>query len=153
VLIDVFGHGGPLAAHRITEAAVNDAFIDAPEVAIGTDGGPWIRHPRSWGSYPRVLRARVRETGALSLESAIHKMSGLPADILGLARRGRLRAGAFADVVIFDPAAITDRATFETPSAPPEGIRWILLNGAVAVENGVRAEHPHGRLLRRGDDD
>jgi N-acyl-D-amino-acid deacylase len=149
VIIDVFGYGGPMAAHRITAEPVNRAFVAAPDLAIGTDGGPWINHPRSWGAFPKVLRERVRETRDLSLSTAIHKMSGIPGAVLDLHDRGNIAPGAKADLVVFDPGTVADRSTFENAKVPPVGISWVIVNGRIAAENGVRAEGSSGRVLRR----
>ena len=149
VLIDVFGYGGPNAAHRITAEPVNRAFITAPDVTIGTDGGPWIKHPRSWGAFPKVLRERVREAKDLTLPMAIHKMSGLPASILGLEDRGKVAAGAKADLVVFDADKVADRATFENSAVPPVGVAYVVVNGRISVDNGARGEGVFGRVLRR----
>ena len=97
-----------------------------------------------------MLGRYVREQRLLTLEAAVHKMTGMPAARLGLRDRGVLRAGAMADVVVFDPATVADRATFEAPHQYPVGIETVVVNGVVAVDRsaptGVRA----GRVLRRG---
>ncbi len=96
-----------------------------------TDHGPV--HPRSYGTYPRVLRKYVREERLLTLEDAIRKMTSAVADRLSLRERGQLRAGFFADVIIFDPETITDRATFEAPHQLSEGVREVWINGAACA--------------------
>jgi len=148
MLIDEFGYGGPNAAHFIMNEAVQDEFILAPDVAISTDGGPWIRHPRSWGSYPRVIRRYVL-TGRLPLETAIRKMTALPADLVGLDDRGRIASGMKADILVLDLDALTDRATWTEHDLPPAGFEWILVNGEIARRAGTTADDRHGRLLRR----
>jgi N-acyl-D-amino-acid deacylase len=105
-------------------------------------------HPRGIGSFPRVLGRYVRERGALSLESAIHKMSGYPAARCQLKDRGRLAVGAFADVVVFDPTTIADTATFEDPYQYPIGIRAVVVNGAVTLDGTERRGEGHGRAVR-----
>ncbi len=95
-------------------------------------------HPRGWGSYPRILGRYVREQKLLSLETAIHKMTGAPAARVGIRDRGLLKPGLFADIAIFDPARVIDRATFEMPNQYPEGIQYVLVNGQIAVDTGQR---------------
>lgn len=148
VLIDTFGYGGPLAAHRVMSADVQDVFVLSPDVAISTDGGPWIRHPRSWGTYSRVLEEYVQRRGALSVEAAVRKMTALPASVLGLTDRGRIAPGLKADLVVFDLAAVRTRATWTDPALPPSGFTAVVLNGQVAARDGVQSSARAGRMLR-----
>ncbi len=105
-----------------------------PESMIGSDGLPHNTHPhlRLWGTFPHVLGYYCRERGLFTLEQAVRKMTGLSAQTFALANRGVLRAGAFADMVLFDPAGVRDRATFEDPTTPATGIDQVLVNGEVA---------------------
>lgn len=105
-------------------------------------------HPRGLGTFARVLGRYVRERQALSLEAAVHKMSGFPASRVRLSDRGRLAEGMAADVVVFDPATIADRATFEEPFAYATGVHAVVVNGAVALREGARLPGGHGRALR-----
>ncbi|MFP3898961.1 MAG: N-acyl-D-amino-acid deacylase family protein [Dehalococcoidia bacterium] len=116
-----------------------------PASMIGTDGsavaahgilGQGKPHPRSYGTFPRVLRKYVREEGLLTLEDAIRKMTSLPARKLGLRARGTIGEGMYADVTIFDPEAVNDRATYQDPHRYPEGIEYVIVNGEIAVEKG-----------------
>lgn len=129
-----------------------------PLTMIGSDGsarstsGPLAAgkpHPRSYGTFPRILGRYVRDRGLLPLETAIHKMTGLPAAKLGLADRGLVRPGAFADLVVFDPQRIRDAATFTDPHRTPEGIEAVFVNGVQAVEGGRLTGRLGGRVLRR----
>ena len=122
-----------------------------PPTMIGSDGLPGgeINHPRLWGSFPRVLGHYSRELGLFDLETAIHKMTGLTASRFGLIDRGKLAEGAFADVTVFDPATVIDRATFTAPTEPSLGIRFVLVNGAVVWRDGVATGTRPGRPLRR----
>ena len=95
-----------------------------------------MNHPASFGWTAYILGTCVREKGWLSLEAAVHKMTGMPAAKFRLAGRGLLRPGMAADVVLFDPAAIADNASFENPRRSPDGIRLVLVNGVPAVEEG-----------------
>jgi N-acyl-D-amino-acid deacylase len=126
------------------------------ESLIGSDGwsispgGPTHAghpHPRSYGAFPRVLARYVREKGLLSLEEAIHKMTGKPAKKLRLDKRGELRQGFLADVVVFDPASVWDRATFEDPHQFAEGIQWVIVDGHVTLHQGTLSSDLAGQVL------
>jgi N-acyl-D-amino-acid deacylase len=122
---------------------------------IGSDGLPsegGKPHPRLYGTFPRVLARYAREEGLLTLEEAVHKMTGLPARRFGLERRGELKEGWCADIVVFDPQAVTDTATYEEPRQHPRGIQYVVVNGQVVVEKGKRMEARSGRVLRRGEE-
>lgn len=127
-----------------------DRILAHPLTMIGSDGLAHDRapHPRLWGSFPRVLGHYVRERGLLSLEAAIHKMTTLTAQRFGLTDRGALRAGAMADLVIFDPQRVRDRATYDAPCAPPAGIDAVFVNGVCAARDGVCIDLHAGRVLR-----
>jgi N-acyl-D-amino-acid deacylase len=105
-------------------------------------------HPRLYGTFPRVLGHYVRETGVLSLEQAVYKMTGFPAARLGLKERGVIRAGAAADLVVFDPATVRDTATYEDPCRYPEGIDVVLVNGVAVKDAGGHTGALPGRVLR-----
>jgi N-acyl-D-aspartate/D-glutamate deacylase len=131
--------------------------LSLPWIKISTDAGgfdpAWAVargpiHPRAYGTYPRVLGKYVREERALTLEDAIRKMTWAVADRLGLRDRGQLRAGNLADVVIFDPATIADRATFETPHQLAVGVRDVWVNGVRVLAEGVHTGAKPGRVVR-----
>ncbi|HEY3579778.1 MAG TPA: amidohydrolase family protein [Pyrinomonadaceae bacterium] len=133
------------------------AAMQAPFVSFCTDSGARATdgplagsksHPRGWGTYPRVLGHYVRDEHLLSLETAINKMTGAPATRVGLRDRGFLREGMFADITIFDPNKVIDRATFEQPNQYPVGIEYVLINGQVSVDKGQRTAALSGRILR-----
>jgi N-acyl-D-amino-acid deacylase len=105
-------------------------------------------HPRGWGSYPRILGRYVREQKLLPLERAIQKMSSMPAKRVGLTDRGLLKEGMFADVVVFDPKSVIDKATFEVPNQHPEGVKFVIVNGQLSVDDGKRTSALAGRALR-----
>ena len=125
-----------------------------PLTMIGTDGVPGFGtskvHPRMIGTFPRILGRYVRQQGVIGLEEAIRKMTSLPAQTFGLYKKGILRERLDADVVIFDPETIIDKSTFDDPMQPPEGIRWVIVNGEPAVENGQVLGATSGQVLRRG---
>jgi N-acyl-D-amino-acid deacylase len=119
---------------------------------IGSDGLPHdaFPHPRLWGTFPRVLGHYARDLGLFSLETAVHKMTGHTAKVFGLADRGVVRTGAYADLVLFDPATVRDSATFADPIRPADGIVETWINGQSAYVHGKGAIASHaGRLLVR----
>jgi N-acyl-D-amino-acid deacylase len=125
-----------------------------PYTAIASDGrltalGDGHPHPRAYGTFPRVLGHYVRERGVLSLEEAVRKMTSLPADRMGLRDRGRIAEGMWADLVVFDPATVIDRATFEDPHQYPNGIHLVIVNGVVVVDESEFTAARPGRALRR----
>jgi N-acyl-D-amino-acid deacylase len=123
-------------------------FIAHPDIMFCTDGELRGAHPRGAGSFPRILGHYVREQKLLPLELAIHKMTGLPAAQLGLADRGRIAPGYVADLVVFDPAAVIDRATVEKPLEPPLGIPAVMVGGEWVVRDGAVTGKRPGRILR-----
>jgi dihydroorotase/N-acyl-D-amino-acid deacylase len=123
-----------------------------PATMIASDGGVPVfgegsPHPRNYGTFARVLGRYVRELKVITLEDAVRKMTALPAARLGLQDRGVLREGMRADVAVFDPAAVRDRATFEQPHQYSEGVSLVLVNGVVAFENGAVTAARPGRVL------
>jgi dihydroorotase/N-acyl-D-amino-acid deacylase len=133
------------------------AALRAPFVSICTDSGARATdgplagsksHPRGWGTFARVLGRYARDERLFTLEEAVRKMTGQPAARVSLRDRGVLRAGAFADITVFDPARIRDRATFEEPNQYAEGIQYVLVNGQVEVDGGKRTDVNAGRPLR-----
>ena len=121
-----------------------------PPTMIGSDGLPHDEHPhpRLWGTFPRVLGHYCRDLGLFDLETAVHKMTGLPAKTFGLADRGTLREGAFADLVVFDPARIIDRATYEKPLQQSAGIDYVLVNGTLSLLQGNLCPERSGQVVR-----
>jgi N-acyl-D-amino-acid deacylase len=138
--------------HVMSEDNVQDVLrFDA--AMIGSDGLPnpdGRTHPRTYGTFPRVLSRYVRENPVLGLEEAVHKMTGLPAATFGLRDRGILAVGAPADLVLFDPDIIADRATYEVPRQGPVGIRLVAVNGDVVIRDGVPTGQRPGQVLGRG---
>ncbi|CAM5540019.1 N-acyl-D-amino-acid deacylase [Streptomyces avidinii] len=127
------------------------AIMRHPAHTVGSDGllvgaRP---HPRAWGTFPRYLARYGRELGVLSLEEAVTRMTGRPARRLGLVRRGLVRAGHHADLVLLDPDTVRDRATFEEPRLPAAGIPYVYVNGTAVVHEGAPTGALPGRALRR----
>lgn len=144
--------GGMVAIHAIPEEVVRIAMAN-PEVIVASDGilDRGQGHPRAVGTYARVLGKYVREEHVLSLMDALRKMSFLPAQRLNLSTKGRLQVGADADIVVFDPQRVTDRATFENPAQYSEGIPYVMVNGVWIVRDSqIQKDVFPGRGLRRG---
>ena len=120
-----------------------------PHINFCTDGGLDGAHPRGFGSFPRVLGRYVRERKALTLEGAIHRMTALAASSHGIAERGRIEPGAYADIVLFDPDTVADRATTDEPHATSTGIEEVWINGHLAYRDGRAMWSKHGKVLRR----
>lgn len=125
-------------------------FLKRAEQNVCTDGLLGGKpHPRVFGSFPRVLGRYVRENKALTLEEAVRKMTGKPAEVFGFTRRGVLKPGNFADIVVFDPDTIIDKGTFVEPVQYPVGIEFVLINGDPVVKNGVYESKLVGKVLRK----
>ncbi|WP_324668801.1 N-acyl-D-amino-acid deacylase family protein [Geochorda subterranea] len=133
-----------------------DFLIPKPQSMFGSDGwsitpggptGSGHPHPRCYGTFPRVLGHYVRERRLLSLEEAIHKMTGKASQKLGLSRRGEVREGYYADLVVFDPGTIADRATFANPHQFPVGVTWVLVDGQIAVDRCMASSVLNGKVL------
>ncbi len=116
-----------------------------------TPMGRGVPHPRFYGTYPRKIRKYVREDGVVDLATAIRSMTSLPTTVFGMPDRGVIRAGAVADIVVFDFEGIIDRATYLDPHQLSEGIEWVFVNGGVAMERGEFTTELHGTVLRRNE--
>ena len=125
-------------------------IMQSPTVSFITDGllGGKMPHPRTYGTCPRILGRYVREQQVMSWEEAVRKMTSLPAQKLRLKTKGFLAENYDADVVVFDPATVMDRSTYEDPRQYPAGIDWVLVNGSVVVENGKHNGERPGRTIR-----
>ncbi|MHA3016313.1 D-aminoacylase [Cupriavidus necator] len=130
------------------ETDVRD-ILTYPDTMVGSDGIPSDEtpHPRLWGTFPRVLGLYSRDLGLFPLERAVHKMTGLPAQRFGLERRGELRPGHVADITVFDPATIQDRATFDDPQQPSVGVRHVFVAGEATLRDGLPASTRPGRFV------
>jgi N-acyl-D-amino-acid deacylase len=122
-----------------------------PQTMIGSDGipAPGKPHPRLWGTFPRVLGRYARDERVLELADAVRRMTSLPCETFGLTDRGVVRAGAFADLVLFDPATVADVGTYQDPAQPPTGIAAVIVNGEVVVRDREHTGARPGRTLRR----
>jgi N-acyl-D-amino-acid deacylase len=141
------------AVYFVMDEADVRRILAFPHTMIGSDGLPHDvhPHPRLWGTFPRVLGHYVRDIGLFTLEEAVRRMTSLPAERFGLAGRGRVAFGAYADLVVFDPAAVGDQATFAVPTLPPSGIDAVLVNGTSIWRDGGSTGARPGRVLRRQD--
>jgi N-acyl-D-amino-acid deacylase len=132
-------------------------LLSHPWASFETDAiltGRGVPHPAAYGAFPRVLGHFARDEGLFSVEEAVRKMTSLPAERLGLRGRGWLKEGYAADVVVFDPATVADRTSYQDPIAAPAGIEYVLVNGDVVVERGtVDTQLRAGSVLRRGSSD
>jgi len=145
--VTVFAMSEPdieLAAVQPWVSFCNDSEGTSPEGLLGKE----FPHPRAYGTFPRVLRKYVREERRMRLEEAIRKFTSLPASRLRLNDRGVLKAGLWADIVVFDPEQITDKATFSGPKQLSVGIQWVLVNGVPVIADGVSTNALPGRVLR-----
>lgn len=138
------------ATYFLMDEADVRRILSHPDAMIGSDGidGPHP-HPRLWGTFPRVLGHYARDLGLFTLEDAIRRMTSLSADRFGLQGRGRLVAGHYADVVLFDPEAIGDTATFESPCRASRGIAGVWVNGVPVWQGGAATGATPGTLIRR----
>jgi N-acyl-D-amino-acid deacylase len=124
-----------------------------PHTAVASDGGVrefdlGVPHPRSYGTNARVLARHVRERGWLTLEDAVRRMTSLPARTFGFQDRGMIREGMAADVVVFDPAKVEDRATYQDPHQFSAGFDYVVVNGRIAVQGGQLMEVRAGQIVR-----
>jgi N-acyl-D-amino-acid deacylase len=131
--------------------------VALPWVSFGSDEGGdapegvfllSAAHPRAYGNFARVFAEYVRKDHSLSIEEAVRKLTSLPADNLSLTNRGRLKPGAFADVVVFDPNTIQDHATYEKPHQLSTGVSYVIVNGKMAIEDGEPTGAASGRVVR-----
>ena len=152
ILEGVLNGGAGMVYHVIDEADVK-RIMAHPQTMIASDGrltkfGDGVPHPRNYGTFPRVLGHYVRDEHVLTLQEAVHKMTGMPAKRLGLHDRGCVRDGCVADVTLFDAAKVRDVGTFTDPHHYPEGIPWVLVNGEPVIANGSLTSARPGRVLR-----
>lgn len=154
LILDIEARGGASAVYHGMNEEDLVRFIQHPHTMVASDGGPRrvgqdMPHPRSYGNNARVLARYVREQKILTLEEAIRRMTSLPAETFQLKDRGVLLAGAFADLVIFDPETVSDASTFADPHHYSEGFSHVIVNGGVVIQDGKLTEVRSGGPLRR----
>lgn len=147
-------NGGTGTIYHAIDAGDVANIMKHPMTMIGSDGrlsrpGDGHPHPRAYGTFPRVLGYYVREEKVLDLPTAIHKMTGLSSNRLGITDRGIIKEGAFADITIFNPETILDQSTFTDPHQYPIGIEYVIINGKQAVEKGEFKNIRPGKILRK----
>jgi N-acyl-D-amino-acid deacylase len=152
--LDLLARGNAsIVSFNMTERDI-DAIMRQSYTMTSSDGGLVAMnegkpHPRNYGAFSRKLAVYVRERGVVTLESAIRSMTSLPASVFGIQDRGGIREGAFADVAIFDPAKVRDRATYSNPHQLAEGMDYVLVNGVVVIDGGKLTNATPGRVLRK----
>ena len=154
LVVEAIRNGGASCIFHVMDEGDVEAIMRHPTTMIASDGrltqpGEGHPHPRWYGTFPRVLGEYVRERHVLTLEEAVHKMTGMPAQRMGLTDRGQVAEGWLADLVVFDPATVKDMATYAEPHQYPVGIPWVFVNGQAAVADGVYHDIRSGRVLRR----
>lgn len=143
--------GTTVILHMMSEDDVREVLAH-PSTMVGSDGIPTLNgrpHPRLYNSFARVLGHYARDIGVFDTATAIHRMCGLPARKFGLADRGRISEGAWADLVVFEPDTVIDKGTFEAPNQYPAGIRYVFVNGVLTVQDGQATSERAGQVLRR----
>jgi N-acyl-D-aspartate/D-glutamate deacylase len=147
VLLEI-GPGGASGAYFVMNEPLQARLLEDPHIMICSDGSPSMHHPRGYGSFAKIIEQYVQEEKRLSLAEAVRKMSGLTAETLGLEDRGLIKAGYYADLLIFDPEAVKARADFSEPHQLATGMDYVIVNGKVAFENGQMGAR-NGRMLRK----
>ena len=153
VVFDIIKGGGASAVYHAINSDDVDLIMQHPMTTIASDGpitvfGVGSPHPRTYGTFARVLGSYVRERNILSLEEAVRKMTSLPAQILSIKQRGLIKEGYYADIAIFDPKTILDKATFEDPHQYAIGVISVIVNGEIVIDQGVHNGNKPGRVLR-----
>ena len=149
----VIAGGASIVSFNMSEKDIV-AMMQQPWTMGSSDGGinlpgPSLPHPRSNGAFARRIGVYVRERKVISLEQSVRTMTSLPARVFGFVDRGEIRPGAFADVVIFDPGKVVDKATYAQPYELAEGIDWVIVNGQVERREGTFTGARGGRVLRK----
>jgi len=153
VVFDIIKGGGASAVYHAINSDDVDLIMQHPMTSIASDGpmtvfGVGSPHPRTYGTFARVLGSYVRERNILSLEEAVRKMTSLPAQILSIKQRGLIKEGYYADMAIFDPKTILDKATFEDPHQYAVGVISVIVNGEIVIDQGAHNGNKPGRVLR-----
>jgi N-acyl-D-amino-acid deacylase len=149
----VIAGGASIVSFNMSEQDI-ETVMRQPWTMASSDGGlsvpgPSMPHPRDNGAFARRLGVYVRERGVISLDHAIRTMTSLPASVFGIEGRGELREGGFADLIVFDPAEVNDRATYQSPRALAEGMDWVIVNGAIARRDGAFTGARAGIVLKK----
>lgn len=145
---EIVRQGGASVVCRSMKESDIQTFYQQPWVMVASDGGIGMRHPRGAGTFPKVLGRYVRQMKWLTLEEAVRKMTSLPATRLKLEKRGLVKRGYFADLVLFDPATVIDQSTFQDPQKLSVGIRQVYVNGKLVWDGAAETTNRPGRILR-----
>ena len=158
-LIEISLRGGAQAVYAdmndqdVAVVAAYQFCVFGSDSAVRDPTADYLPHPRGCGTFPRIFRRYVIEQGLLTIEAAVHKASGQAAELFRLRDRGFLRPGYWADLVVFDPNKIEDRADYDQPFAPPLGIDYVIVNGVITVEHGnFTSNGPGGMPVPRGNE-
>jgi N-acyl-D-amino-acid deacylase len=152
-ILDLEQQGGAQMVFHSMGAQDVERILRYPNTAIGSDGGvrvfgAGVPHPRSYGTNARVIAEYVRSRNVITLEDAIRRMTSLPAPSFGFRDRGSVREGNWADLVLFDPERVADKATYDKPHQFSEGFDFVLVNGRIMVDEGKLTEERPGKILR-----
>lgn len=147
ILMDDIGPEGASGAYFVMDGPLQEVFIADPGVMICSDGSPVGHHPRGHGTFAKIIETYVLEKQLIGLEEAIRKMTGLPAQTLGLTDRGRIQTGFRADLLVFDPAEVKAHATYENPFQLASGFDVVIVNGQISREGNALAQTRHGQIL------
>jgi len=151
-VVDAEGYGAVVIIHSMNEADVRTVMAH-PTTMVGSDGIPTLSgrpHPRLYGTFAKILGHYARDQRVLSVEQAVHRASGMPAAKFGLANRGVIAEGGWADLVLFDPLAVNDVATYDDPRRHPTGITTVWVGGTAVIHDGQHTGERPGRTVRRG---
>ncbi|WP_235861382.1 N-acyl-D-amino-acid deacylase family protein [Pontibacter flavimaris] len=149
VLVDNIGPYGASGAYFIMDEELQEGLLLDPYVMIGSDGSPSMHHPRGYGSFAKVIETYVLGKKVLTLEEAVRKMTGLPAETIGLQKRGLLKPGYKADLLVFNPAEVKENATYAKPDQLATGFQYVLIGGKVVKEGERFTEERAGKVLRK----
>lgn len=149
VLVDDIGPYGASGAYFIMNEELQEELMQDPYVMICTDGSPSMHHPRGYGAFAKIIQTYVQDKQLLTLQEAVRKMTGLPAETIGLKNRGLLKPGYKADLLVFNPADVKENATYEKPDQLATGFRYVLIGGQVAKDGDNYTDNRLGKVLRK----
>lgn len=149
ILMDDIGPTGASGAYFVMDDSLQKRLVQYPLANISSDGSPTMNHPRGYGSFAKVIEQYVLQDSILTLAEAIYKMTGLPAETLGLWGRGLISCGYYADLVLFDPNNVKANATYQEPHKLASGMEYVIVNGVITKQDARFSETGHGTLIRR----
>ena len=149
ILMDDIGPTGASGAYFVMDDTLQKRLVQYPLVNISSDGSPSMHHPRGYGSFAKIIQEYVQQDSILTIQEAVYKMTGLPAETLGLWGRGLISCGYYADLVLFDPTAVRANATYQEPHQLATGMEYVIVNGKIAKQAERFTEKGHGVVIRR----